>query len=276
MRLVRDLTKIPRKSQTLVATKEGSSERGGPIGQIARPQSSQSFSKRRADTSFGDTGGDYPEVPTATLEEIAAGLQGLTQECAEFKRQGVCQPNETMGSSFEDSDYQPYKEIDRGNVMVTLGEGSFRYKNPSRGKDVDIAGQPGQRDGNLLRGSTFSSPPNQRRNFQFRSPPHSSDFSGINYRWAMSSGMTNLNPRQSGQWGRFCTFCGQIHTRPCNQMKAFYYECGGIRHVKRDCPTYRHNQEMARNSIRPNFATALTKNVRRDKGKRVASYSQGR
>ncbi|WRX16069.1 hypothetical protein QQP08_008556 [Theobroma cacao] len=214
-----------------------------------------------------------------------------------------------MGSSFEDSDYQPYKEIDRGNVMVTLGDfmklkplsfsgvksiedpqvfldeidkictalgcsshwavelTSFRLtKAPGmtmsdydiqftqlsryapymvqtererikRGKNVDIAGQPGRRDGNLLRGSTFSSPPNQRRNFQFRSPPHS---------------------------------------RPCNQMKAFYYECGGIGHVKRDCPTYRHNQEMARNSIRPDFAIAPTKNVRRDKGKGVASYSQGR
>ncbi|XP_017970466.1 PREDICTED: uncharacterized protein LOC108660710 [Theobroma cacao] len=57
---------------------------------------------------------------------------------------------------------------------------------------------------------------------------------------------------------------------------AFCYECGGIGHVKRDCPTYRHNQEMARGSIRSYFATAPTRNVKRDKGKGVTSSSQGR
>ncbi|EOY14118.1 Uncharacterized protein TCM_033381 [Theobroma cacao] len=260
-----------------------SSGRGGPRGRIIWPQGSQSSSERRAGTSFGDTGSDYPKVPTATLEEIAAGF-------------------------FEDSDYQPYEEIDRGNVMVTLGEfmklkppsflgakstedsqvfldemdkictaldcsscraveltgfrlteafmdrflpesvkdtkaqefetlmqtererikrkievghteigvererskrnrgeESSRYKDHSRGKDVNIAGQQGRRDGNLLRGSTFSNPPNQRRNFQFRSPPRSSDFSGVNYIRAMSNGMTNSNPRQSGS-GSFLHF----------------------------------------------------------------------
>ncbi|WRX13385.1 zinc finger protein [Theobroma cacao] len=59
-------------------------------------------------------------------------------------------------------------------------------------------------------------------------------------------------------------------------MMAFCYECGGIGHVKRDCPTYRHNQEMARGSIRSYFATAPTRNVKRDKGKGVTSSSQGR
>ncbi|EOY21559.1 Uncharacterized protein TCM_013367 [Theobroma cacao] len=298
-----DTTEGPRASFSR------SSGRGGPKGRIAGPQSSQSSSERRIGTSFRDTRGDYLE--------------------------GVYQPNETMGSSFEDSDYQPYEKIDRGNVMVTLvkligfrltevvqiwfttlkhyrslgfapftreeftqafmdrflpescqimtssllscrvmlriwfrlkgrgsrvdairkievgrkevgmekkrskrnrGEGSSRYRDPSKGKDVNIAGQPGRRDGNLLRGSAFFSPPNQRRNFQFHSPPRSSDFSGINYKRAMSSGMTNSNLRQSGQ----------------------------------------HNQEMARGSMRPNFATASTRNVKRDKGKRVAFSSQGR
>ncbi|WRX14044.1 Retrotransposon gag domain - like 10 [Theobroma cacao] len=321
-------------------------------------------------------------------EEIATGFRGLTQEFAEFRRYGVYKPNEIMGSSFEDSDYQPYEEIDRGNVMLTLGdfmklkppsfsgvkskedpqvfldemdkiyttlgcsshraveligfrltevaqiwfdmlkrcrpsssasftweeftqafmdrflpesvryakaqefktlmqapgmtiilvfqrftsypevvdaarkieaghrevgveregskrnrgEGSSRYRDPSSGKDTNIVGQPGRSDGNLLKGSAFSSPLNQRRNFQFRSPPRNNDFSGINYRMAMSSGMTNSNPR-------------------------------GIGHVKRDCPTHRHSQEMARGSIRPDFAIAPTRNVKRDKGKGVASSS---
>ncbi|EOX99911.1 Uncharacterized protein TCM_008910, partial [Theobroma cacao] len=35
-----------------------------------------------------------------------------------------------MGSSFEDSDYQPYEEIDRGNVMLTLGD-FMKLKPPS-------------------------------------------------------------------------------------------------------------------------------------------------
>ncbi|EOY25755.1 Uncharacterized protein TCM_027124 [Theobroma cacao] len=96
--------------------------RGGLRGRIVGPQSSQNSNERRVGTSFGDTGGDYPEEPTATLEEIVAGLRGLTQEFAEFRKQRVYQSNETMGSSFEDSDYQPYREIDRGNVMVTLGD----------------------------------------------------------------------------------------------------------------------------------------------------------
>ncbi|WRX26032.1 Retrotransposon gag domain - like 10 [Theobroma cacao] len=96
--------------------------RGGLRGRIVGPQSSQNSNERRVGTSFGDTGGDYPEEPTATLEEIVARLRGLTQEFAEFRKQRVYQSNETMGSSFEDSDYQPYREIDRGNVMVTLGD----------------------------------------------------------------------------------------------------------------------------------------------------------
>ncbi|EOY08662.1 Uncharacterized protein TCM_023639 [Theobroma cacao] len=139
--------------------------------------------------------------------------------------------------------------VERERSKKNQGEGSSKYRDPSRGEDVNIAGQQGQRDGNLLRGSAFFSPPNQRKNFQFRSPPRSSDFSGVTYKWAMSNGITNSNPRQSGRWGSFCTFCGQIHTGPCNQMTVFCYECGGIGHVKSDCPTHRHNHEMARSSI---------------------------
>ncbi|EOY19968.1 Uncharacterized protein TCM_045371 [Theobroma cacao] len=81
-----------------------SSGRGGLRGRMAEPESSQSTSERRTGTSFGDTGGDYPEVPTATLEEIVVGLQGFG-----------C---------------QPYEEIDRGNVMVTLGD-FMKLKPPS-------------------------------------------------------------------------------------------------------------------------------------------------
>ncbi|EOX94071.1 Uncharacterized protein TCM_003164 [Theobroma cacao] len=81
-----------------------SSGRSGLRGRITGPQGSQSFSERRVGTNFGDIGGDYPE--------------------------GVHQSNDTMGSSFEDSDYQLYEEIDRGDVMVTLGE-FMKLKPPS-------------------------------------------------------------------------------------------------------------------------------------------------
>lgn len=73
-----------------------------------------------------------------------------------------------------------FKKIEAGRTKVRVererskrnrGEGSFRYKDPNRGKDANVVGQPGRRDGNLLGGSTFSSPLNQRINFQFRSPP---------------------------------------------------------------------------------------------------------
>ncbi|EOY25966.1 Uncharacterized protein TCM_027334 [Theobroma cacao] len=79
--------------------------------------------------------------------------------------------------------------VERERSKRNRGEGSSKYKDPSRGKDANIVGQLGRRDGNLLRG---------------------------------------------------------------------------------------HNQEMTHDLIRPNFATAPTKNVKRDKGKRVTSLSQGR
>lgn len=44
-----------------------SSGGGGPRGRIFEPQGSQSSSERKVGTNYGDTRGDYPEVPTATL-----------------------------------------------------------------------------------------------------------------------------------------------------------------------------------------------------------------
>ncbi|EOY19092.1 Uncharacterized protein TCM_043796 [Theobroma cacao] len=35
---------------------------------------------------------------------------------------GVEYPNKLMGTSSKDLEYQPYEEMDRGNVMVTLGD----------------------------------------------------------------------------------------------------------------------------------------------------------
>ncbi|EOY14216.1 Uncharacterized protein TCM_033634 [Theobroma cacao] len=127
---IRGFNALDEAMEGPIASFSRSSGRGGPRGQIVGPQGNQSSSERRACTSFGDTGGDYPEVPIATLKEIAIGLRGLTQDFTEFKRQRVYQPNETMRSSFEDLDYQPYEEIDQGNVMVTLGE-FMKLKSPS-------------------------------------------------------------------------------------------------------------------------------------------------
>ncbi|WRX28545.1 zinc finger protein [Theobroma cacao] len=140
-----------------------------------------------------------------------------------------------MGSSFEDSDYQPYEEIDWENVMVTLGE-FMKLKPPS------FLGAKSTEDSQV-----FLDEMDNICTALDCSSCRAVELIGFRLTEAFMDRFLPESVKDT-KAQEFETLM-QIHTGPCNQMTVFCYECGGIGHVKKDCPTHRHNQEMARGSI---------------------------